>query len=592
MRYFVTGLIVALVTAGVWGPDSLAIAQTDCVSQGAVSPSEIALAADCEVLLDVRDTLAGTTTLNWAADVSIEDWDGIYVGGTPARVVSLSLVRSGLTGIMPPGIGDLSNLTSLSLGSNQLTGSIPAELGNLSKLSWLSTMDNQLTGTIPSQMGNLTNLVVLWLEGNQLTGEIPPELGDLSNLRSLRLSDNRLSGTIPSQMGNLTSLLLFNVWDNQLTGEIPASFTGLTNLTTLGFYNNLGLCAPVDATFQKWLRGVRVPGSGVRVQGSSCAPFDSQQDRAVLSQLYSETHGANWEKNSNWLSDRPVRYWHGVTNDANGRVTGLYLEENGLSGPIPPELGDLPNLRKMNLHENQLSGSIPPKLGNLSNLEWLNLSSNNLTGSIPPELGNLSYLQWLRLNSNQLTGPIPPELSSLSRLIGLFLSDNQFTWCIPAALQRVTYNDLKRLGLPTCVVPTVFMKVDSAPFHVRIDSQIPVTATFSEPVSGFIESDIDVTNGSAANFVGIDGDSVYTFDVIPNAIGVVTVDIPADVAGDSVGYGNTAATQLTLGLPYDDDHDGAIGGTEILEAVSDYFRGRLSAHQILELVRLYFQSGN
>ena len=44
--------------------------------------------------------------------------------------------------------------------------------------------------------------------------------------------------------------------------------------------------------------------------------------------------------------------------------------------------------------------------------------------------------------------------------------------------------------------------------------------------------------------------------MIPNAIGVVTVDIPAGVAGDSVGYGNIEASQLTLGLPYDDDRDG------------------------------------
>jgi hypothetical protein len=36
-----------------------------------------------------------------------------------------------------------------------------------------------------------------------------------------------------------------------------------------------------------------------------------------------------------------------------------------------------------------------------------------------------------------------------------------------------------------------------------------------------------VANGSVDSLVGSDGDMVYTFDVTPNAIGEVTVDIPA-----------------------------------------------------------------
>ena len=64
MRYLLTGLIVALVVAGLWGPDSLANAQGGCVSQDAVASNETGLAADCEVLLDVKSTLSGTASLN------------------------------------------------------------------------------------------------------------------------------------------------------------------------------------------------------------------------------------------------------------------------------------------------------------------------------------------------------------------------------------------------------------------------------------------------------------------------------------------------------------------------------------------------
>ncbi len=143
---------------------------------------------------------------------------------------------------------------------------------------------------------------------------------------------------------------------------------------------------------------------------------------------------------------------------------------------------------------------------------------------------------------------------------------------------------------PECIVPAVSMSVASATIRVRVNAVIPMTATFSEPVWVFGVNEINVANGLASNFVGRAGDTVYTFDVLPTAIGDVTVDIPAGVADDIDGNGNTAALQLSLGIPYDDDHDGSISGTEVLAGVSDYFNGKLTGQQILVLVSLYFES--
>ena len=116
-------LTIALIVACFWtvtGPDSIANAQSDCVSEGAVSPSETALVADYEVLLDIRDTLAGTATLDWAADVPIGEWKGIDV----TEVAS----SAGLSGTIPPQLGNLSNLMTLYLRDNQFTGCIPEAL--------------------------------------------------------------------------------------------------------------------------------------------------------------------------------------------------------------------------------------------------------------------------------------------------------------------------------------------------------------------------------------------------------------------------------------------------------------------------------
>ena len=425
-------------------------------------------------------------------------------------------------------------------------------------------------------------------------------------------------------------------------------------LEWLIFINNQGLCAPVGDEFQAWLQNIAT------VRGSSCAPVDSLEDRAALARLYNATEGGNWENSSNWLTDRPMREWYGVTNDAQGRVIGLYLNLNQLSGSIPPELGSLSNLTVLELRVNQLSGpipselgglynlerlyldqnelsgtippelgglynlellylysnrlsgtippelenlskltdlylgfnqlsgSIPPELGSLSNLERLYLRVNQLSGSIPPELGGLSNLTRLDLSDNRLSGSIPPELGGLSNLMWLYLRGNQLSGCIPEGLQDVLGNDLDRLGLPFCGPTTVTESIAATSTMVRINSPIPVTVTFSEPVNNFSVRDISVANGSADNFVGSDGDSVYTFDVTPNAIGVVTVDIAAGVAEDSDGNGNTAAVQLTLGLPYDDDHDGAISRAEVIIAIGDYLLGGLLTRaEVIQIIGLY-----
>ena len=125
---------------------------------------------------------------------------------------------------------------------------------------------------------------------------------------------------------------------------------------------------------------------------------------------------------------------------------------------------------------------------------------------------------------------------------------------------------------------------------VRLNSPILVAVGFSEPVNGFTASDVTVANGEISRFVGRDGDSNYAFFVTPNAIGVVTVDIAAGVAEDSDGNGNTAAVQLTLGLPYDDDHDGRIGLVEAIAAAGDYFSGSLSLEHAIAVISLYFAS--
>ena len=149
---------------------------------------------------------------------------------------------------------------------------------------------------------------------------------------------------------------------------------------------------------------------------------------------------------STWNVDIPIAGWVGLTLDGvSERVQRLELDNLGLTGTVPPQLGALDQLTRLYLHNNQLSGPIPAALGNLSRLTRLSLFDNRLNGVIPPQLSNLSRLRYLWLGQNQLSGPIPASLGNLTQLTDLWLDDNQLRGSIPAQLGSLT--QLTRLNL-------------------------------------------------------------------------------------------------------------------------------------------------
>ena len=227
-----------------------------------------------------------------------------------------------------------------------MSGEIPPELGSLANLEVLRLNGNELSGEIPPELGSLANLVVLILDDNELSGEIPPELDDLANLGSLWLGQNRLGGCL----SDLLRHRLYNPVSGDLyyDGEIPV-----------------------------------------------CTPEDHPGDKETLVAFYNATNGPNWRFNENWLSDAPLGEWDLVTTNDDGRVIRLELSGEGFGA---------------SLGGNQLSGEIPPELGNLANLKWLFLSGNDLSGEIPPELGNLANLESLGLTGNELSGCAPASL--------------------------------------------------------------------------------------------------------------------------------------------------------------------------------------
>ncbi len=83
-----------------------------------------------------------------------------------------------------------------------------------------------------------------------------------------------------------------------------------------------------------------------------------------------------------------------------------------------------------------------------------------------------------------------------------------------------------------------------------------VTVTFSESVTGFVASDLTVTNGTPSNLRGPTpapgGGETYTITVTPDGKGNMMLSIPANVAEDAATNRNTATRRSTT-VTYDGD---------------------------------------
>ncbi len=253
-----------------------------------------------------------------------------------------------------------------------------------------------------------------------MTGSIPRGLARLAGLRHLFLSDNKLTGIIPVELGGLSALQTLYITGNPMYRNAVGNIVG---------------CIPEGL---KDVQRGDLEQFREELNLDYCTHSLAHSDRAALMALYNAAGGRNWKAKLNWGSDEPIGQWHGVTIDANSRVTELDLRDNNLSGIISWELGSLDRLEVLDLSRNNLKSGIPKELGGLANLEALDLSHNALTRGIPPELGGLPELRALLLKGNGLTVTIPAELGNLAKLEALDLGDNSIRGGVPPELGNLS----------------------------------------------------------------------------------------------------------------------------------------------------------
>ncbi len=111
------------------------------------------------------------------------------------------------------------------------------------------------------------------------------------------------------------------------------------------------------------------------VNATTLSNPSTELDSLALVALYDETGGGNWTESTNWKEDR-LDSWFGVT-VVDGRVVGLDLPDNNLTGAILNVAAGLDLLEDLDLSNNDLTGigDLTPLVG----LATVDVSGNRLS---------------------------------------------------------------------------------------------------------------------------------------------------------------------------------------------------------------------
>ncbi|PWA86393.1 leucine-rich repeat protein [Artemisia annua] len=438
---------------------------------------------ECLVGNEVSSSLRHLSNLKFL-DLSANDFRGSRIPefiGSFKQLSYLNLSYAYFSGVIPPHIGNLSNLKVLDLRSDDLVDTLMSDdMSWMSGLSSLEYLDLSYVDLSKAENRDMVfylmpSLVKLSLSFCGLTNA---DLGTLSNssttlasIKHLDLSDNHFKGQFPGFFRNMTSLEFldlsyfnFSLSRNSTNFLSTIHYFPQMRLSSCGLHNThlspnhlnftkISIIQYLDLS-QNLIEG-RFPSALTNMSSllsldlssnsvNSSVPIMPNLLRLDLSGnhfqhiedvgIWRQCHLKKLTVRNNYFGIEMTDSPKNVSECSQYAFERLHLD-GSLKGTFPAySFGRMANLRGLSLSHNELTGPIPESLGSLRLLEELDLFYNQLTGPIPTFIGKLTKLV---LSYNHLNGSIPESIGRLAALTVLDLSINQLTGPIPTSLGRL-----------------------------------------------------------------------------------------------------------------------------------------------------------
>ena len=410
------------------------------------------------------------------------NWIGIQCDNQTGNILKLDLqhlhicttdafLQSPLGGKINPSLLDLKHLSHLDLSYNDFKGvRIPEFIGSLNALNYLDLSHTNFSGMVPPHLGNLSNLHHLDVSGPSIswtlsdissltTGLWVRDITWLSTLSSLQYlnmdfvnitdSPRELFGAV----NKMPSLIELHLSFCNLVALPPSSpFLNISSLYVLDLSSNT-----YDSSIPPWLFNISTLTQLILSHSSLRGFFPSMLGRWNLYNLQT------LDLSLNDLTIDITQVMEALS-CSNQSLEVLDLKYNQLTGKLPHSLGKLTSLCQLDISNNLLnshmgiSGPIPASIGNLSNLEFLYLRNNMMNGTIPESIGKLTNLHFLDLLENHWEGTMTNiHFHNLTNLLSLSVSSKQNSFALKVTNDWVpTFKDLYHVEICYCQVGPTF----------------------------------------------------------------------------------------------------------------------------------------
>ena len=487
------------------------------------------------------------------------------------------------------------HVIGLTLPENNLTGAIPAILSAFPNLQVLDLSGNRLSGTIPPEVTTRTGLTQLNLARNQLVGLIPDGITALTGLNSLALDFNGLytSGAAATetflgqkqanwaatQTVQPSGLTVVNQGPDVLVSWSPITYTGDSGRYEIGYNTdgsttyafNAGNQSADKAGTQFLLTGLAAGTTYYFTVQTRTLAHGTQLNTVVSATPTQVTLTTSAPTTpsvtlSSTAGDPTISSPIPVTVTFSEPVTGFTLAGITVSNATVANLAGSGALYTFDLVPTVTQGSVQSSIAaaaaTSSAFAIANTASSPLTRyyngsdptivSITPATGLATGGTTVVIaGTNFVLGATTVQIGGTSATIGTVTSTSiQVTTPSGTGAADVVVQVAGRSATLTggftfeAIQPPPTVAVVSASVDPVTTAPIPVSVTFSQVVTGFVATDLVVSNATVQNFTG--SGTSYTFDLLPtaNLQGLVEVSVPAGVAVNAQGTDNLASSLL------------------------------------------------